>query len=124
MKFADNHPIYMQIVDLICDRILEGQCQPEERISSVREIAVAMEVNPNTAMRAYHYLQELGIIENQRGVGYFIASGAYDSVLRLKREEFVEQDLPVLFRSMELLGFSMKDIQRYYEQYRENHYNG
>jgi DNA-binding transcriptional regulator YhcF (GntR family) len=72
MEFVQSQSIYMQIADHICERILSGALKEGERISSVRELAEASEVNPNTVMRAYSYLQELGIIRNQRGIGYFV----------------------------------------------------
>ena len=76
MEFRQNRPIYLQIADLIADDILNGKWQPGARIPSVRELSVSVEVNPNTAMRAYAYLQDQGIIVNRRGIGYFAAQGA------------------------------------------------
>jgi len=85
MQFHENRPIYMQIVDYVCDEILSGDWTAENRIPSVREMAAQIEVNPNTAMRAYHYLQERGVLEQKRGVGYFASEDAQERVLDLKR---------------------------------------
>lgn len=51
MNFKESKAIYLQIADRICDEILLGQYQEEERIPSVREYAAMVEVNANTAMR-------------------------------------------------------------------------
>jgi len=121
MEFSGNRPIYMQIVDHFCDQILKKRWSPEERIPSVREIAVMMEVNPNTAMRAFHYLQEQEILYNQRGVGYFVAEGAYAKVKELKRKEFIENRLPGFFRDMEILGFTCAELEQLYtKRYRDD----
>ncbi|TVR26857.1 MAG: GntR family transcriptional regulator [Balneolaceae bacterium] len=114
MEFSGTRPIYMQITDHFCDQILKKRWNPEERIPSVREIAVMMEVNPNTAMRAFHYLQEEEILYNQRGVGYFVAEDAFTKVKELKRKEFIENRLPGFFRDMEILGFTCSELEKLY----------
>ena len=51
MKFNRHQAIYLQIGDLICEGILEGRWAVDEKLPSVREMAMAVEVNPNTVMR-------------------------------------------------------------------------
>ena len=68
MKFKESKSIYLQIADRICDEILQGQYPEEERIPSVREYAGTVEVNANTVVRTYDYLQGLEIIYNKRGI--------------------------------------------------------
>ena len=51
MNYNTNQSIFIQIADRICDRVLSGEYQAEARIPSVRELALEMEVNPNTVMR-------------------------------------------------------------------------
>ena len=58
MIFEDHKPIYLQIVDRICDEILAGKYGVGERVPSVREYAEIVEVNANTVMRSYDYLQQ------------------------------------------------------------------
>ena len=53
MNFKESKAIYLQIADRICDEILLGQSQEEERIPSVSEYAAIVEVNSNTAMRSF-----------------------------------------------------------------------
>jgi GntR family transcriptional regulator len=95
MEFLESQPIYMQIADNFCENILLQRWKPNERIPSVRDIAVTMEVNPNTAMRAFEYLQNKDIIYNKRGIGYFVADEGFQKALELKRAEFIEKDLPM-----------------------------
>ena len=76
MNFKESRAIYLQIADRICDDILLGQYEEEWRIPSVREYASIVEVNANTVMRSYEYLQSQEVIYNKRGIGFFVASGA------------------------------------------------
>ena len=73
MNFKESKAIYLQIADRICDEILLGQFGEEERIPSVREYAAIVEVNANTVMRSFDYLQSQNIIYNKRG--YFFEGG-------------------------------------------------
>jgi GntR family transcriptional regulator len=116
MEFIENQPIYMQIADNFCENILLEKWKTNERIPSVREIAVTMEVNPNTAMRAFVYLQEKDIIYNKRGIGYFVAEEGYQKALELKREEFIQRDLPVLMKTMKLLDISCNEMEALYNE--------
>ena len=59
MDFEKKQAIYMQIGDHICENILSGRWNEGERLPSTREMAVSMEVNPNTVMRTYTYLLPL-----------------------------------------------------------------
>ncbi len=104
MNFNTDKPIYLQIVDVICDRILSGELKGGDRIPSVREYGADIGVNPNTMMRSYEKLTADGIIFNKRGIGYFVADDARDTVLAAQRKEFVEKDVPAILQRMRLLG--------------------
>ncbi len=120
MNFDSRQPIYLQIADHVCDQILDRKWTPEERIPSVREIATLMEVNPNTAMRAFHHLQEQDIILQQRGVGYFAAEDAYEKVKNLKRKQFMKHDIPHIAEKMQQLGYSIDDLKQLIEDQQNN----
>jgi len=117
MDYSENRPIYMQIVDHFCDQILLKKWSAGDRIPSVREIAVKMEVNPNTAIRAFHYLQDENVLYNERGVGYFVSESAYDQVVSLKREDFIQNKLPGFYNDMKLLGFTCSDLDKLYNEH-------
>ena len=61
-------------------------------------------MNPNTMMRCYEKLTADGIIFNKRGIGYFVADDARDTVLAAQRKEFMEKDVPAILQRMRLLG--------------------
>lgn len=110
MEFDNNRPIYLQIYDAICERILNGELEEENRIPSVRDYGAEIEVNPNTVMRSYEKLTSDGLIYNRRGIGYFICPDARKRVLEAQRKEFMEKDVPEFFRRMELLGIDPESI--------------
>lgn len=112
MIFDNNKAIYVQIADRLCDEILAGKYRDDERIPSVREYAVLLEVNINTTVKSYDLLATDGIIYNKRGLGYFVTAGAGEAILKSRRKEFMEEKLPLLFRDMRLLGISMEEVNK------------
>ena len=115
MEFRQNEAIYLQIADLACENVLSGAWRPGDRVPSVRELAGEIEVNPNTVVRTYAYLQDQGIIQNQRGLGYFVEERAPEVTRELMRRTFVNRDLPRIFRTMDLLGMDMGELRGLYE---------
>lgn len=108
--FNNDKPIFQQMADRLCDEILALTYQDDERIPSVREYAVMLEVNTNTAVKAYEQLSRENIIYNKRGLGYYVTPGAREQILKQRRKVFLEQQLPELFRQMNLLGLGIEDV--------------
>jgi DNA-binding transcriptional regulator YhcF (GntR family) len=115
MEFREKQAIYLQIAEYVCEQILRKQWQLGSKIMSIRDLAVIMEVNPNTVQRAYDFLQQRDIITNKRGIGYFIEEDAIDRVISFKKEQFIENELPVFFRSIYLLKMPLDDLKARYE---------
>lgn len=110
MTFSNDKAIYIQMADRLCDDILAGTYSDDDRVPSVREYAVSLEVNTNTAVKAYDQLARDGIIYNKRGLGYFVTPGAKDSIMQARRKAFLDDTLPSLFRDMRLLGIGIDDV--------------
>ena len=110
MIFTNDKAIYIQIADRLCDEILAGKYKDDDRIPSVREYAVLLEVNTNTAVKAYDELARANIIYNKRGLGYFVTKGAKKQILKERKHVFMKEKLPELFRQMQLLDISMDDV--------------
>lgn len=119
MIFSNDKPIYIQMADRLCDEILSGVYQDDDRIPSVREYAVLLEVNTNTAVKAYDELARANIIYNKRGLGYFVTPGAKKQILKERKQEFMKQRLPELFRQMQLLDITMDDVAGAYKKHTE-----
>ena len=117
MNFKDNKPIYIQIAEHICDDVLAGIYRADERIPSVREFAASVEVNANTVVRSYDYLQQSGIIYNKRGLGYFVADGAAKIITDMRRKQILGDELSLMFSRMATIGISPNELQRLYTEY-------
>jgi len=112
MNFKETQPIYMQIADWACEQILLNKWQSDERAPSVRELGAMLEVNPNTVVRSYDFMQTKEILVNKRGVGFFIAPNAANKIHEFRRERFFEDELPVVFKTMKLLGIEINEIMK------------
>lgn len=117
MDFNSTQAIYLQIADYVCDQIQLRKWRDDEKIPSVRELAVTLEVNPNTVMRSYEYLQQQNIIYTKRGMGYFTQADAAQTILNTRRTNFLNEELPLVFKKMSLLNVSLADMQASYQQY-------
>jgi len=120
MEFREKQAIYLQIADYFQNNILENEWKTDEKVPSIRQLAIDIEVNPNTVMRTYNHLMDNGIIYNKRGVGYFVSPGAKTILIDMLRKQFLENDLPGLFRKMELIGLTLKDIEVQFNEYKKN----
>jgi GntR family transcriptional regulator len=122
MEFRDSQAIYLQIADYLCEQILLGKWPAEERIPSVRELAVLLEVNPNTVMRTCEFLQLREVIINKRGIGYFVAPDAVKKIKLWKKERFLENELPQFFRSIYLLDIDLDELKSHYEKFKKSNF--
>jgi DNA-binding transcriptional regulator YhcF (GntR family) len=123
MQFRDSIAIYLQIADYICERILLREWKPETRIPAVRELAIQLEVNPNTVMRTYEFLQSQQIIHNQRGIGYFVSTEAVKNAVQYRKTEFMDKELPSLFRTLYLLGMDTDELKPRFEKFKKQNFN-
>jgi DNA-binding transcriptional regulator YhcF (GntR family) len=119
MEFSSAQPIYLQIADLVCEKILLGAWPAGQRVPSIRELAVQLGVNPNTVLRTYDLLQEEALFINRRGIGIFAADDAMAQAARFRKALFFEQDLPQFFRTLYMLEIDLEELKARYEQYRK-----
>jgi DNA-binding transcriptional regulator YhcF (GntR family) len=119
MEFSQPKGIYLQIADQMRDRILQGEWAEGKRIPSIRELAVMLGVNPNTVTKSYQTLTDRNIIENQRGLGYFVARDAKRTILQEMKNEFIDEELPRVFRTMRLLDMPIDELTAHYARDRE-----
>jgi GntR family transcriptional regulator len=117
MEFNNTQPIYLQIADYVCDQVQLNTWKPDEKIPSVRELAVLLEVNPNTVARSYEHLQNQDIIYTKRGMGYFTQANAAKNILKARREQFLKEELPQVFKKMQLLGITLADMVAQHAQF-------
>ena len=102
MTFTNDKAIYIQMADRLCDEILSGTYKDDDR------------VNTNTAVKAYEQLAREEIIYNKRGLGYFVTPGAKKQIMKERKQEFMKERLPELFRQMQLLDITLEDVKSAY----------
>lgn len=116
MDFKNQKAIYLQIAESICDDILAGRYHEDEKLPSVRDIAAEVEVNVNTVTRSFEWLQNQDVVVARRGLGNFVNSGAMETVVRLRRREFFEEQVPEFFRQMQALGITIDEVLNFNKQ--------
>jgi len=116
MDFENNKSIYLQIAESIRERVVGGVYPAGEKIPSVRELAAEMGVNPNTIMRTYTELQTMEIIDNKRGIGYFVKPEAPQLIMEGKRKNFFEKIFPEFIRQAGLLGITASQLKTRIDQ--------
>jgi len=117
MNFHNQTAIYLQIAEYIGEQILTNRWQPDDKVPSIRELAVQLEVNPNTVQRTYDFLQTQEVIYTKRGLGYFVAPAAQTSYLTWRRQQFVENELPIFFKQLGLLQMDFVELKQRYSTY-------
>lgn len=120
MDFNESKNIFLQIEEWLNNRILEEKIHAGDRIPSVRELAEEMEVNRNTVMRTYSNMESKGIIENKRGIGFFVADQAASIIQDAQKKEFFEKELPKLVERIKLLKLNSKDLSELVNQIKNN----
>lgn len=75
LDHKDRRPLYEQVTGRFEELILSGVLKPDEKIPSVRSMAVELSVTPNTIQRAYSELEKAGYIYTVTGRGNFVSSG-------------------------------------------------
>jgi len=122
MEFREKEAIYLQIAAYVGEQITLDKWPLEEKIPSVRDLAVDLQVNPNTVVRAYEFLQNKSVISNKRGIGFFVEHDAKLKIREYKKERFLSQDLPEFFKSIYLLDLDMEQISGLYRKYVADNY--
>ncbi|MFM9984671.1 MAG: GntR family transcriptional regulator [Flavobacteriales bacterium] len=117
MNFNDNKPIYLQVAQLVSERIITGTYT--ERIPGIREIAAELQVNPNTVQRSYDFMESSGIITVTRGVGYFVHDKSIREIKKYKKDEFLKNELPAVFRTMEMLDMEETELNKYFQLFKQ-----
>ncbi|MCE5256875.1 MAG: GntR family transcriptional regulator [Spirochaetaceae bacterium] len=115
MRFNNERPIFAQIADLLADDIVAGRLAPGGRLPSARELAASLGVNPNTAARALQLLADSGIARPERGTGYYVSEAGAERVREDRKNRFVGEELPRLFKTMDDLGIDFAELENRWE---------
>lgn len=113
IDYRDRRPIYEQIVERFQELIMKGVLKQDEKLPSVRNLAVELSINPNTIQRAYAELERLGFIYCVKGKGNFVA---YDQkVMDAQKEELLKK-LQALVTRAENIGVHKAEFLLFVEE--------
>lgn len=110
----DDGPIYLQIIRYIKQGIASGSIKNQEEVPSRRVLSALLGVNPNTIQKAYHMLEEEGIILSRAGAKSYTQVDVA-AVARIRRE-LLESDTSAWVKSMKQLGVSKEEAVGLMEQ--------
>ena len=114
-KLDRSRPVCPQIVEQLNVGIASGELAPGERLMSVREVAVAAGVNPNTVQKSFEELERLGVVYSVRGSGWFVSDDT--SAAKERTELMVESRIAAFFDDMKRLGVSAADAKKHVEEW-------
>lgn len=118
MKFNPNLPIYLQVMDEIKKEIVTKVYLPQQKIPSVRELALKYDVNPNTIQKALSELEREELLRSERAVGRFVTDRL--EVIEQLRISLSTDAVKEYITKMETLGFSREEMVKVIKEYEED----
>lgn len=114
MEYNSRTPIYLQVINHIQKRMVQGQIRPGEKLPSTRVLALEYEVNPNTAARIYKEMETMGLCYTERGLGTFMTNdkGVVERIKRELRDRLTRE----FISEMIALGFSTEEMKQAIEE--------
>lgn len=110
IDYTDATPIYEQIVTKYKNLIVRGVLAPNEKMPSVRSLAMELSINPNTIQKAYAELERQGFVYTVKGRGNFVADN--DGLKKMKENEII-QKLETVVAEAEEAGVDLLLLSRY-----------
>ncbi len=100
----EGMPLFVQIAGQLADDIVDGQLPEGARVPSTNELAAFYRINPATAAKGINMLVDEGVLEKRRGIGMFVAAGAREQLLAMRRKLFAEQYVDPMVAEANRLG--------------------
>ena len=107
-KLSTDRQIWMQLTEVLTQRVVSGQYPPGIRIPSVRDLAAEAGVNPNTMQRALAAMDEEGLLTSQRNTGRYVTQDT--DQIAATRNRLAERELALFREKMKQLGYSGQEI--------------
>jgi len=113
---GSSEPIYRQLIEQLRRLSASGQVQQGDTLPSIREVALALSVNPMTVSKAYSLLENEGLLIRKRGIGMLVASPAADFSDEEQRLELVRPGLERLAAEVKQLELAPKSVLNLFQQ--------
>ena len=112
-------PVYRQLIDQVMGGIACGALAGGDQLPTVRQVAVDLEINPNTVVRAYRELEIRGVLETQQGTGTFI-SHQKPKRSEIERERQLSQLVGEFVARAGAAGFTVQDLLQQLHEFRSD----
>lgn len=109
-------PFYRQIVDTILVGISSGTIAPGDKLPTIRELAVELEVNPNTVVKAYSHLQLMGVLDTQQGSGAFVRQPEGKALSKSEKQRMVDDLCRDFVGRAQILNISIEELVEHLER--------
>lgn len=103
-------PFYRQIADRVLAGLSSGAIRPGDRLPTIREMAVNLEVNPNTVVKAYSHLEMLGVLDSQQGSGVYVRPQAQGAVNSTDRDRMLDDLCRDFVGRAQLAGANLDEL--------------
>ena len=112
--FNNDRPIYIQLVEQLRIEIVSGKLKAGERLMSVRELALAAKVNPNTMQKALAELEEEGLVYTERTNGKFVTDNK--ELIEKIKKELAEEKVKNYIKDMKSIGINYEEAAKYLQE--------
>jgi DNA-binding transcriptional regulator YhcF (GntR family) len=106
----DSQPVFLQIVEIIENAIIDETYQTDELIISTTQISRLYNVNPTTAVKAISRLTDEGMLYKRPGIGMCVASGAREKILERRKTEFLGHAIDKFLAEAKTLSISTEEL--------------
>ena len=110
-----NRPLCPQICEHICSLIVSGKLIPDQKLMSVREMAISTGVNPNTIQRSFEMLYNDGLLYSVPGSGWYVSNDISKAKEKLNKTIF--EKTKKYFGEMKALGLNPEEIKNYIKEW-------
>lgn len=110
ISLQDGVPIYRQIVNQVKYLIASGQLAAEQELPPIRALAQQLLVTPNTVVKAYAELENVGLVYKRRGAGTYVADLQRSPLARREQKRILTQRADALLAEARQFDFSFEDV--------------
>ncbi len=107
IDYQDKRPIYEQVIERLQNLIVRGILKADEKLPSVRNLAIELSINPNTIQRAYVELERMGLIYTVKGKGNYVAE---NQIWMINEKANALKDLEKALEQIKTLGVSEEEM--------------
>ncbi|WP_273716889.1 GntR family transcriptional regulator [Alkalihalobacillus pseudalcaliphilus] len=110
ITFDDHRPIFLQIKEMIEDDIVNGELKEGEQVPSTNQLVAHYKINPATVLKGFNQLVDANILYKKRGVGMFVAEGAYQKLRENRKQSFKDEFVGRMLEEAQRLGISAEEV--------------